>query len=123
MSGKPALIIFCFILLFTSCKSRTGEVCFTFSFAVEGEVLQQDTLSYVNAAGNVYSVSEVQYFISNVILVQDDGTQWLLQEGEPHYVDADIASTLTWEPGDAIPEGNYEQVILTFGLDSTQNHS
>lgn len=114
-SGK--LLMLAALFLFASCHKPTGRMQIDFSFVVDGAPLQQDAVLYTNAAGNLYSVTEAQYFISRVVLTRSDGTcVCLLADHEAHYVDADILSTLNWCPGDDIPTGTYREIAFTFGL-------
>ena len=124
MNGKKLLYFFTLTLLIASCHKPTGTMQLDFSFAVDGQPLQQDTCIYLNAAGNQYSVTEAQYFISDVILTRNDGLQVsLLSDRGAHYVDADIASSLTWSPTDEIPIGEYKSISFVFGLSPELNKS
>ena len=94
-----------------SCQKPSGNVCVNFSTSVDGKTLQLDTFIYENASGNHYLVSEVQYFISDVKLIREDGTEvQILSDSGAHYVDLDIPATLRWEPSDEIPAGHYTAV-------------
>ena len=105
------------VLLCAACQDPTGTVRLHFTFSVDGDELQQDTILYQNAAGNRYEVTEAQYFISNVILTMSDGTQYAIKSDKcAHYVDADIPGTLVWLPNDALPVGTYTSVSFVFGL-------
>lgn len=105
------------VLLCASCQNPTGTVRLHFSFSVDGDEMQQDTMLYQNAAGNRYEVTEAQYFVSNVILTKSDGTQYAIKSDKrAHYVDADIPGTLDWLPNDELPAGTYTSVSFVFGL-------
>lgn len=114
------LVSLCLPFCLTACHKDAdlvGKVKFTFSFQVDEEPLQQDTCKYRNAAGNVYEVTEAQYFISNICLTRMDGTQVkITSDNSAHYVDADIAATLTWLPADEVPAGVYSTISFVFGL-------
>lgn len=119
MSGKHlALLLLPILLGFSSCHKPEANVTFRFSFSVAEDSLRQDTIAYVNAAGNPFSVTEVQYFISKVVLTKDDGTQYVVQTDHGiHYTDVDIPSTLCWTlEGDHIPTGKYVRLDFVFGL-------
>ena len=119
MNGKHILPFAFFLLIaFSSCHKPEAELSLQFSFSVGHETLQQDTIGYVNAAGNRFSVTEVQYFVSKVILTHEDRTQYALQtDNGIHYVDADIPVTLRWSlPNDHLPVGKYVRIDFVFGL-------
>jgi hypothetical protein len=102
----------------------TGRLTLDFAHMVNNEPLQTDTLQYVNAAGNHYMITEIQYFISDVTLYREDGSsQVICHPKEIHYVDYDIPSTWTWEIADSIPEGMYYCLSFTFGINEEKNIS
>ncbi|MBO4489553.1 MAG: hypothetical protein J5741_07890 [Bacteroidales bacterium] len=118
MNGKIFLFAAVLLLGITSCHKPEADLAFRFSFSVGDEALRQDSVCYVNAAGNHFSVTEVQFFISKVTLVGTDGTQYALLTDEGiHYVDADIPSTLIWQlSDDHLPAGRYDRIDFVFGL-------
>lgn len=88
---------------------------FKFAHKVDAAVLEQDTMKYLNAAHNIYSVEKCQYFVSD-ITVYHEGEAILI--GGAHYVDIDIDSTLTYSPGLEFEEGMYDSISMTIGLDT-----
>ncbi len=96
------------------------QIHIQFSHFVDNDALSFDTIVYTNAAGNKYSVSTLKYFVSNVILKKEDGTQ----EGfdGPHYIDASDESTLIFS-GSPFPisDGEYTSISFVFGLTESQN--
>lgn len=124
MNGRSFLMLLAACLLMASCQKPSGNVCVNFSTSVDGKTLQLDTFLYENASGNHYLVSEVQYFISDVKLIREDGTEvQILSDSGAHYVDLDIPATLRWEPSDEIPAGHYTAVSFVFGLSPRLNHN
>lgn len=124
MNGRFFLCGIAVCLLMASCQKPSGNVCVNFSTSVDGKTLQLDTFIYENASGNHYLVSEVQYFISDVKLIREDGTEvQILSDSGAHYVDLDIPATLRWEPSDEIPAGHYTAVSFVFGLSPRLNHN
>lgn len=122
MNGKR-LIIFAFVgLCFTACQKQTGKISIDFSFSVDTNLVMLDTCMYVNAAGNRYEISEIQFFISELVLQKADGTSVAItSDSSAHYVDLDLPHTLCWKPTDAIPEGEYTSVSFVFGLSPRWN--
>lgn len=122
MSGKSIFYgLVALSLLFFSCKKeKTADLTFDFDFVVEGQSLVQDSRQYVNAAGNQYEVNEVMFFISDLKLYKGDGS--VVSKEDVHYVDVDIASTLSWNLA-AVPVGDYTSLSFTFGLTDAQNQS
>jgi hypothetical protein len=120
------------LLLWNACKenppdepaAQTGKIAVDFIHRVNGDPLIIDTMKYVNAAGNHYMITEVQYFISDVTLYKNDGTSMMIDEWKDiHYVDNDIPSTMQWSVYDDIPEGEYDSLTFVFGITEAKNHS
>lgn len=123
MVNKLWLVVFSAFLC-CACTKPTGHVTLNFSFVVDEDSLRLDTCLYRNAAGNLYEVNDVQYFISKVMLVDDANNNTEITENQGiHYVDIRIPGTLVWHISDEIPEGNYCSIVFVFGLESTQNTS
>jgi hypothetical protein len=94
-------------------KNSSGKIIILFNNVVKGEPIVKNTYCYVNMAGNTYEISEVKYFISNVVLYRKDGYRKNIEEWDKiHYVDIDIPSTLEWNVYDKIPIGNMIQYRL-----------
>lgn len=125
------LLFFLMIILILGCKKNneqpaevknTGHIVFTFTHHVDGMPLETDTMKYMNAAGNPYMIDEVMYFISDVTLHKSDGTKKVINGwNDIYYVDTNIPSTLTWNVYDDIPEGKYDSVSFTFGINQEKN--
>ncbi len=95
-----------------------------FKHEVDGQGFQANELIYENAAGNKYEISEVMYFISDLVLYHSDGST-VKPDGwnNIHYVDSKIPSTMEWWCGDDIPAGIYNRISFTFGIKSERNKS
>jgi hypothetical protein len=117
-----------FVLFFTvSCKKneneviKSGKIHFIFSHNVDGSALQQDTILYTDAAGNPYMITELQYFISDVVLYRHKKEPYYVSQDKGiHYIDIDIPSTLEWNI-DGLPIDIIDSVGFTFGLNDTIN--
>ncbi len=126
----PVLVILITgLLILTACnkgsnKDDPGKLNLYFTHLADGSTLEFDTLKYLNAAGNPYLVSEIQYFISDVTVYRDDGTAFLLDSGEDiHYVDTDLPDTWNYALPDDIEPGTYDSISFTFGINEEKNKS
>jgi len=122
-----ALALIGFMLFLASCgKEKVSSVAphFVFKHNVNGAELQRGAMSYTNLAGNLYEVDELQYFISEIKLKTSDG-QWIeiTSDSAIHYVDLDVPGTLSWNPKDLIPTGDYTSISFVFGITETKNKS
>lgn len=118
------LILIVFLLSISACKKEENtEVQLTLSFNhnIDGETLEFDTIKYTNAYGNKYSVSTLKYFVSDVTLHNEDGTQ--INFDFIFYVDARDEMTMSYTSANKIPVGNYTSLSFTFGIDSAQNQT
>ena len=106
------------------CTDPSGNLHFQFEFHVDGEALKTDTLIYVNASGNKYLVSEIQFFISDVTLHKSGGESIIINDPKDiHYVDTDLPSTWEWLVDDAVSTGQYDVISFTFGINEQKNQS
>jgi len=119
------------LLFAVSCKKDkketpldTGNMVIKFTHLIDGQSLQQDTMKYINAAGSVYSITEVKYFVSELTLYKSDGSKQLINQWEEiHFVDEDLPDTKTWNVYDKIPIGTYDSITFVFGITEEKNKS
>lgn len=80
--------------------------------------LDKDT--FMNASGEMFTVSLLQYFISNISFKKTDGTVVSLPQDESYFLvkESDPASKQLSIP---LPEGKYESVTFVLGVDSLRN--
>lgn len=117
--------LFIFILSLTSCSKDddptpviSNKLTLNIGFVSGSSPLQFDTIMYTNAAGNVYSVSRLQFYISNIQLIKPDSS--LVTISEYNYVDARASSTLAMTQ--ALPQkGSFIGMKLQLGLDTAHN--
>ncbi len=126
-----ALIVVVAFSLATSCKkpivdpvdSNKGKLKINMDFYWDNNPLQFDTLMYVNAAGNQYLVTNIQFFISNVTIYKQGKATVLNGWSKEHYFDSDIPTTLEWPMADDIEKGSYDSLSFTFGFKDEDNIS
>lgn len=110
------------LLCCAGCHKPNGTINLNFSFVNDNDSLLLDSCIYRNAAGNLYEVNDVQYFISKVMLVDENGSTLEISDNQGiHYVDIRIPSTLSWCIPDEIPASHYPSISFVFGLEGTQN--
>jgi hypothetical protein len=116
------------LFLLYSCKEtpispKTFYLTFVFKHHIDNQeiILGED---YINAANNRYCLQEIKYFISSVCLYGNDGKKVdiLYNEGI-HYVDLSYENSLRWDVVQQIPEGTYDSIGFTFGLNKFDNQS
>ena len=132
---RHRLLIILLALAAVAC-TKHGErayVDLNIGYEVNGEVLVTDTLCYTNEAGNPFLITEIQWFLSNVQLLDEEGEWYILRQREAQdsiaeltehifYIDTDIPESQVLH-GKEIPVGHYTALRFTFGLDETDNET
>ena len=119
------------IMVFTvSCKkdvdheqnvpSNKPVIAFNFDNVIDGIPVQTTQISYTNAAGNLYSVGDMKYYISNITLVKPGGEE--VNAGNYKLIDVSDPATGKFEL-EGFEEGDYIAVKMYLGVDSVQNIS
>lgn len=79
--------------------------------------------NYTNAAGEQFNLDIFQYYISNITLKNEDGTTYTVPQDESYFLvkEEDAKSQIITLK--SVPEGNYNSVTFTIGVDSLRNTS
>lgn len=104
--------------LFGAKDPEPGTVSIDVSNKIDGQDLVMNQAAYTSAAGHTYSVTLLEYIISDVALKKADGT--LLQLESAHYCNAEDHDSHHVAPQE-IPAGDYTAVSFTFGIEQDQN--
>jgi hypothetical protein len=103
--------------------AETGKFRVEFEHLVGSDPLEFNTANtrYTNNLSQTYNVTMFKYYISNVVLKKEDGTEYAVPESY-FLIDAEDedASLITLEN---IPVGTYKGIKFTIGVDSTRNVS
>jgi hypothetical protein len=77
--------------------------------------------TYTNATGEQFSLDMFQYYISNIKLKTEDGREYIVPQDESYFLvkEQDTKSQLVTLKN--VPEGNYNSVTFTIGVDSLRN--
>jgi len=94
-----------------------GTVVIQFDHVVDGAALAMNTGTYTNAMGNSYSVSKLEYVMSDFTLSRSDGDFEMTGQ---HYRDATDATTATLTLSD-VPAGQYTTLTFVFGVPASVN--
>lgn len=122
---KLFLITVLCITFFNACKKEDNTTppvipvtTVVLGFAVDNSSFLFDTIAYTNAAGNKYSVSRLQFYLSAFEFENTDGT--LSKFDTVCYVDAGVSSSKSFALSN-LPAGNYKRMKFLIGLDSLHN--
>ncbi len=121
------------ITLFSACKkedsttptndidpNRNGYISIEFDNKVGSLGLILDSPFYTNSFNQNYSISKFDYFISNIVFTNADGSFYTVPQDSSYFlVKENVASSR--EIRLRIPEGNYTAVKFIVGIDSLRN--
>lgn len=82
--------------------------------------LDNSTAPYTNAAGEPFTVSMVQYFISNIKVATADGKEYVVPQDSSYFLikSSDRSSRFAKV---RVPEGDYTRLTFTLGVDSLRS--
>lgn len=120
-------IAFGVILNLSSCnKGEEGQltpastnIFLSMLHTVNGDLVKYDSVMYTNAYGNKYSIARLQYFISDIVLMRNDGKEVFIDE--EFYIDGRDYATHNHAIQTSIPLGDYIAVSFVFGLSEEKN--
>lgn len=100
--------------------ATSADVSIKFQNEVSGQPVTMGQLIYTTPAGNKYSIELLKYFVTGVILVKDDGTEFKLNNYD--LINAFDANFSTVE-AKGVPNGNYVSMKFLLGVDKANNHT
>jgi hypothetical protein len=116
------LFLFSFSLaIFSGCKDDDAEengMLHLHLHTMVGSAAANYTATFQNAAGRKFNIGDFRYYISNIVLIKQDGSEYPFT-GKVLLVDP---ATHEYELG-SIPAGSYKGFKFLVGLDSLTNHS
>ncbi|MCX6286303.1 MAG: hypothetical protein NTY96_04255 [Bacteroidetes bacterium] len=128
-----AVLVTAGLLIVPSCRksgvtedgsSKPTTLIIRFENMVDTLPLILDSMLYENSSDDLYKVSDLQYFISDINLHRNDGLNYkALNNDGIHYIDARTPSTLYWTINASVPSGTFDSISFTFGLNAEKNYS
>ncbi|NLR77486.1 MbnP family protein [Chitinophaga eiseniae] len=82
--------------------------------------LQLNTGAYTNAAGESFSISLLQYFVSNIKVTNNSGQEFTVPADSSYFLvsEANVASQFVKVK---VPEGDYQTLSFVLGVDSLRS--
>lgn len=126
------LIIFCLstTLFITSCDKdkeedinpdEKGSITLHFDNRLGSEDLVLNSGNYTNALGQTFNISMFNYFISNIQLHNTDGSVYTIPQNDSYFLVKESDESTQEITIDNVPEGNYNKITFTVGVDSLRN--
>ncbi len=133
MKPRPLVVLLALLAVACTKPKEKAEIDLNIGYEINDNPLVTDTLCYVNEAGNQFLVTEIQWFLSDIQLLDQDGEWHTVRQREAldsiaeltehiFYIDTDIPESQTLR-GKSIPDGHYTSLRFTFGLDETDNQT
>jgi hypothetical protein len=102
--------------------SEYGNLTIGIRHLVNGSSAMYDEMIYENEAGNPYEITNIQWFLSDLVFVRDNGEEIQIGGNDwIHYVDTDLPGTWTWPLEQEFAPGNYSAVRFVFGIRGEKN--
>jgi len=125
------ILILAIAIVTTSCKTEevitpaneTGTVELSFEHKAGTADLELNSTSYVNEAGESFTVSKFHYYISNIQLIKEDGSYFTYPKDSSYFLikeDVPASKSLVLRN---VPVGNYKGVKFVIGVDATKSVS
>lgn len=127
------LIIWMFFLSLSSCKKDTiilpepepekhTSLKVNYRPLLNGqELIFNRPKLYTNAFGDSLNVNVFKYYISNLVLVKEDASVYIVPESY-YFINHGFADKQSFDLSD-LPEGNYTKMEFLIGIDSARNCS
>lgn len=127
--------IFCIVtaamvFIFSSCKKEndsdikpgdTGTIEIEFDNVVGSDDLELNTGLYTDESGESYTISTLDYFISNIKLKTADGAEYTVPKDESYFLIKEENESTHVVELDNVPAGDYTSFTFTIGVDSLKN--
>ena len=100
--------------------AANASLIIQFDNVAGNEDLKLDSVSYTNATGESFTVSQLQYFISNIRLGRGDGSEYIVPQDSSYFLMQENIPA-TQEISLNVPEGDYQRISFILGVDSVRN--
>src|SRR3954471_17985303 len=96
-----------------------GSTELSFKLMANGKTVE-DSTDYYNFAGDTFSISMFNYYVSNIVMTRSDGQKFV--EKESYHLIKHFDSITTLKIKD-VPPAKYTRIDFLLGVDSTRNVS
>ncbi|MFD0863393.1 MbnP family protein [Sungkyunkwania multivorans] len=116
-----SLVILSFVSL--SCNnddsSGSGSVTLEFNNTVGIQPLSLNIGAYVNGSDETYTISELKYILSDVVLVKENGGEFVYPKAASYFLVNEEDSNSKSFTLENVPAGNYTAIKFGFGVDQS----
>jgi len=125
---KKIVVILLVAIGFVACKSDdegnadpgVGVVNFEFKNNIDNNAIVLNTGSYTNQSNETYSIAELKYIISNVVLINESGEEFKYPVDQSYFlINEEISESKSIALAD-IPGAKYTKIRFGFGVDQSK---
>lgn len=100
---------------------QSGSFVLTFDNMVGSEDLKLNTGTYTNSTGEQFSVSLLNYFVSNIRLKRADGSEYVVPQDSSYFLVKETDTASQRVVLNQVPAGDYVGVSFLIGVDSLRS--
>ncbi len=125
---KKIALILILVVAITACKNddsddqqqpEPGAVALNFINKVGNDILNLNTATYTNSSGEAYEVSELKYIISNMVLIDSEGNEFVYPQEDSYFVVNEANPASKGFSMNDIPPGTYTKIRFGIGVDQS----
>lgn len=120
---KRIAFLLCITLAIVGCSdddTETGDVTLSFENIIAGNNIELNNTSYTNESDETYTISELKYIVSNIVLIKDNGDQFTYPQADSYFLvneKADASKTLALN---GVNAGEYTKIKFGIGVDQSK---
>lgn len=120
---KYLLLVASTLLTLTTFAQKTGSVEIQFDNVIGNQDLVLKDKTYTNANGDEFTVSLLQYYVSNFRLKRKDGSEYVVPQDESYFLIREQRPETQRVVLKNVPKGTYVGVSFVIGVDSLRSAS
>lgn len=101
--------------------NRKGNLMIEFDNRVGNLNLVLDSMYYYNSYNQNYSISRFDYFISNIVLINENGSKYIIPQDSSYFLLKESIANSREINLNNVPEGNYVGIEFIVGVDSLRS--
>ncbi len=131
IKNKLSILLSVLVLAFSSCKkdsenttpTGTGTVSFEFDNVVGSTqmVLDSTGTTFTNSSGEKFSLTQFNYYISNIRLKKANGTEFVAPQDSSYFLVMESSEDSQMPEIHNVPAGDYTSITFTIGVDSLRS--
>ncbi|GAA4109183.1 hypothetical protein GCM10022393_05650 [Aquimarina addita] len=100
-------------------EATFGTVELNFTNTIDNAPIELNNTSYINGSAESYTISELKYIVSNIVLISDDGSEFVYPVAESYFVVNEEIETSKKITLTDVPSGTYTKIQYGIGVDQS----